>query len=649
MCGLAGILLARPGGDLPGPLAAMTARLAHRGPDSDGAWSDPSAGIALGHRRLAILELSRAGHQPMRSASGRLVLVYNGEIYNHPELRARLAAEGRAPGWAGQSDTETLLAAIEAWGLEGALSAARGMFALALWDRAARRLSLARDRFGEKPLLYGWQGTGAGAAFLFASELGAIEAHPACPREIDRGALVRLMRHGHVGEQAAIYAGLARVPPGGIVTLSAADPAPRITRYFSAEAQAGARGDRTPPRDAAEAIEAVGATLSGAVGEQMLSDVPLGAFLSGGVDSSLVVALMQRAGAGRVRSFSIGFHEPRFDEAHHARAVAEHLGTEHSELYVGPQELRETVPRLAAAYDEPFADSSQIPTLLLAGLARRSVTVALSGDGGDELFGGYDRYRQGAALARVIAALPRGLRALAAGAVTAVPMGAWDRLLGPLRPVPEGKEPNGQRLHRLADYLASPDIVALHRKLVSRWRFPERAVPGTREPAGLLDPGAVALSGLGRAERMMLLDLLTYLPDDILAKVDRAAMHVSLETRAPFLDPRVAALAWSLPEGLKIREGQGKWVLRRLLDAHVPRALTDRPKAGFEVPIGAWLRGPMRDWAEALIAPDRLAREGLFDPAEIRRVWAEHLSGRCNWGLQLWPVLMVQSWREARG
>ncbi|MEM6677693.1 MAG: asparagine synthase (glutamine-hydrolyzing) [Pseudomonadota bacterium] len=624
---------------------AMTAALHHRGPDSGGTWADARAGIALGHRRLAIVDLSPAGHQPMASVSGRYWLTYNGEIYNHSALRRRLEAQGRAPTWAGTSDTETLLAAIKAWGLDTALSRAVGMFALALWDSAERRLFLARDRLGEKPLYYGWQGEGATARFLFGSELKALTAHPACERRIRSAAIAQLMRHSYVGAEHCIYEGLAKVPPGGIVSLSAERPEPVVRRYWSAaEVAATTPRIEVSPEEAVDQLEAL---LLEAVEGQMMSDVPLGAFLSGGIDSATITALMQRLSDRPVRSFSIGFHSKRYNEAEHAKAVAAHLGTDHTELYVGDEELRAVVPRLPTMYDEPFADSSQIPTHLVAAMAREHVTVALSGDGGDELFAGYDRYRQFDRFARQMHRIPRGLRGLGARAVRTLPPRLLDRVLGRLQPVAEGKEPHAQRLARLADYAASRDVTALHRALVSRARTPLALVPGVEEPEDSLLAPDPRLEALAPPERMMALDTGAYLPDDILAKVDRATMACALESRAPFLDHRVVEFAWSLPLDLKLRGGIQKWALRQVLYRHVPQALVDRPKMGFEVPVATWLRGPLRDWAEALIAPERLAREGFLDPTEVHRLWDAHQSGREVWAMQLWNVLMFQAWLEA--
>lgn len=645
MCGITGYWAA-PGQmtDREGVITAMMAAIAHRGPDSQGQWNDPEAGISLGHLRLAIVDLSEAGHQPMISASGRWVLSFNGEIYNHTRLRQTLEDSGKAPEWHGGSDTETLLAAIEVWGLEGALERAIGMFAIALWDRNTRQLHLVRDRLGEKPLYYGWQSQGPDAAFLFGSELKALRRHPAFEGRTARNAVVEVLRHGHVGEDRSIYEGIAKVRAGEIVTVSPQER--RIGRKHYWDGAAIAAAPRGPAPDPQAAIDQLEALLTDAVDQQMMSDVPLGAFLSGGIDSSTVVALMQRLSDQPIHTFSIGFHEARYNEAEFARAVAAHLGTHHTDLYVSDQELRDVVPKLAHIYDEPFADSSQIPTYLVAELARRHVTVALSGDGGDELFGGYPRYGHGVKLRTRLASLPYQLRQMGTGAIRALPAELLTRVLEPLVPTPQGKEPIGQRLHRLANFADQPDLEALHRAMVSVWRFPEAAVPGATHPPSLLAEHLPPRGDLGDAERMMQLDMLGYMVDDILTKVDRATMAVALESRAPLLDHRVAEFAWSLPVDMKLRDGQSKWILRQVLYRHVPRNLIERPKMGFEVPIGLWLRAGLKDWAAALLDPARLRREGLFDADVIDRLWQQHQSGRFNWGAQLWCVLMVQAWGE---
>jgi asparagine synthase (glutamine-hydrolysing) len=655
MCGFAGFLggSALFGGGRAAPLAtAMAGCIRHRGPDHGGVWVDPEAGVAFGHRRLAIVDLSSAGEQPMESVSGRYVTIYNGEIYNHLDLRRQLQEDGHSFEWRGHSDTETLLAAIEAWGVRGALERSIGMFALALWDRRERALILARDRLGEKPLYYGWQGEGQGAAFLFGSELKAFRPHPAFEGEVDRDSLTLLMRHGYIPAPHSIYRGIAKLMPGCFATLRSGRRELEVEAYWSA-AEVAERGTRQPlTASPAEAVESLERLLMDAVGQQMIADVPLGAFLSGGVDSSTIVALMQAQSTRPVKTFSIGFHEKEYNEAAYAKAVAKHLGTDHIELYVTPEEAMRVVPQLPEMYDEPFADPSQIPTYLVSQLARRSVTVSLSGDAGDEMFGGYNRYSMTAAFWRRLSMIPRPLRGTLAGALTSVSPRTWNRLAGAVEPIlPSSLRMRvpGDKIHKGAGVLKSADVAELYHGLVSSWREPEALVVGGREPPTLLTGRAPDLAGLSEIERMMALDMITYLPDDILAKVDRAAMSVSLETRVPLLDHRVVEYAWRLPIGYKIRGGQTKWALREVLYRHVPRALIERPKMGFGVPIGDWLRGPMRPWAEALLDRRRLEQEGYFRPEPIRRMWQAHLEGNVNEQYKLWIVLMFQAWLESGG
>jgi len=585
----------------------------------------------------------------MASASGRYVIAFNGEIYNHLELRYDLEASGAAPAWRGHSDTETLLAALGAWGVEAAVKRCVGMFAFALWDREARTLTLARDRMGEKPLYYGWQGR----TFLFGSELKALKAHPAFRGEVDRDVLALYLRHNYVPAPYSIYRDVFKLPPGAYATLAATDPPgvpPRLTFYWRV-LDAAVRPVRDDMDDAT-ALSELDAGLRRAIGGQMVADVPLGAFLSGGIDSSAVVALMQAQSSRPVRTFTIGFHEKGYNEAEHAHAVAAHLGCEHTELYVTPEQAMAVIPRLPELYDEPFADSSQIPTFLVAQLARQHVTVSLSGDGGDELFGGYNRYFWAARIWRGLGSAPYALRAGVANAMTGLSPVAWNRLFdvaGFMLPARFRYANPGDKLHKLAEMLAarSPEEVYLY--LVSQWKQPADLVPGAAElPTVLTDRQRWApLESF--ESRMMYLDQMSYMPDDILVKVDRAAMGVSLETRVPMLDHRLVEFAWQLPMRMKIRDGQGKWLLRQLLYRYVPKELIERPKMGFGVPIDAWLRGPLRDWAEALLSGERLAQEGYFNPAPIREKWQEHLSGRRNWAYYIWTILMFQTWLERQG
>lgn len=654
MCGLAGFLGGMGADGASGEealLRRMATGIARRGPDDSGYWCDVAHRIGLGHRRLAIVDLTAAGHQPMRSADGRYVIVFNGEIYNHMDLRQELEQCGVRSAWRGHSDTETLLAGFGAWGIKGTIERVNGMLALAVWDRQTHTLTLARDRFGEKPLYYGWQGQGAGRVFLFGSELKALRAHPGFCSGIDRGALSLLLRYNSIPAPYSIYQGIAKLLPGTLLTVSMAQPEPNLTSYWSS-AQVAVAGVANRFKGGGEqAIDALEGLLKDAVQKQMMADVPLGAFLSGGVDSSTVVALMQAQSARPIKTFTIGFQEPGYNEAEHAKAVASYLGTDHSELYLTAEQAMAVIPLLSSLYDEPFSDSSQIPTFLVSHLARQQVTVALSGDAGDELFCGYNRYQVTAKLWHRLSAVPLLLRKFAAKALMKVSPAGWDRLAS----AAYGLLPNslkfsnmGEKIHKGAGVLASQSVDALYLGLVSQWDDPASVVIGGFEPPTLLTGHAPVLEGLDEVERMMALDLLTYLPDDILTKVDRAAMGVSLESRMPFLDHRVVEFAWRLPQDLKLRDGQTKWALRQVLYRHVPQALIERPKMGFGVPIDSWLRGALRPWVEALLDESRLRREGYFHPAPIRLKWQQHLSGQRNWQHQLWGVLMFQAWLESQ-
>jgi len=630
MCGICGIYA--PGGDLS-PLAAMNATLAHRGPDDAGLWTDPEAGIGLGHRRLSILDLSPLGRQPMASASGRFVLSYNGEVYNFARLRQELAPLGHT--FRGGSDTEVLLAAIEQWGLARALSRCVGMFALALWDRRERSLSLARDRLGVKPLYLGRLDSGTsggnGGGVLFGSELKALRRHPGFDAGLDRDALALFFRHNYIPAPHSIYAQARKVLPGEIITFGPGGET--RTRYWDAEA-VWRQGFAEPyTADEGEATDALERLLTDAVGLRMLADVPLGAFLSGGVDSSLVAALMQKQSAQPVRTFSIGFAEAAFNEAPHARAVARHLGCAHTELTVTASDMLGIVPDLPRLWDEPFADSSQIPTAILCRLTREHVTVALSGDGGDELFSGYERYPWSLRAHRLLSAVPGPLRRLAYALLRLPPKALWGLL------------PRGHKLRWRLDALGVDGFEALYRHFVSHVKEPNALVPGAREPgyaAALLRP----LGDTPDARRawMSLADILNYLPDDILTKVDRASMAVGLEARTPLLDHRVVEYAARTPMHLKVRQGQSKWLLRRVLYRHVPPVLVDRPKMGFGVPLAAWLRGGLKPWAADLLSPAALRRQGILDADFVARMWREYLAGEDNWCHCLWDVLMFQAW-----
>jgi len=639
MCGFAG-LLHGPGRGARDDLSEIAARMAgalrHRGPDDAGVWADPGPGVALGHRRLSIVDLSPEGHQPMVSASGRYVVAFNGEIYNFRELRREL--EGLGHRFRGHSDTAVLLAAVEQWGVRAAVERFGGMFAFALWDRESETLALCRDRLGEKPLYYGW----LGGRLVFGSELKALERHPEWTGEIDRTALAQYMRYAYVPSPRSIYRGIHKLPPGTLLRVPRGAAEARPEPYWSVEEVADA-GARDPFRGGeTAAVDELEALIGASVGRQMVADVPLGAFLSGGVDSSAVVALMQARAERPVRTFTIGFDERGFDEAPYAREVARHLGTEHTEHRATAAEAREVIHRLPAMYDEPFADASQIPTWLVSSVARRQVTVALSGDGGDELFGGYNRHVWGRRIRSRTRWIPAPLRRAAGRGITALPPATWERV-GALA----GQPQLADRAAKLAAGLGAATPAELYEAVVRNWE-PGWVVLG-QSGTGAGIAGGAPRAGGDVAEWMMRRDMTGYLPDGVLAKVDRAAMAVSLETRVPLLDPAVVAFAWRLPLEMKIRGGVGKWALRQVLYRHVPERLIDRPKMGFGVPVGSWLRGPLRAWAEELLDERTLRADGYLNPEPVRARWRQHLRGRGNHAQALWTVLMFQAWLHQGG
>ncbi len=646
MCGISGFIDPSLGNSVES-LRSIAIRMAdtlrHRGPDDGGAWADSRAGIALAMRRLAILDLSPTGRQPMESASGRYVIVYNGEIYNYPDLRAELSGDQPYP-FRGNSDTEVMLAAFERWGIEESVGRFNGMFAFAVWDRNERTLTLARDRFGEKPLYY----ASLGGSFIFGSELKALRAHPAFSPEIDLGAVALFLRYSCIPAPNSIYRNVAKLPPATLLKISPGNVPSEPQPYWSLHQLVSESLSDPLHCGEQDAVEQLDQLLREAIRIRMRSDVPLGAFLSGGIDSSTVVSLMQAQSSARVRTFSIGNHDREFNEAGEASTVAHHLGTDHTELYINSKQAIDIIPSLPGIYDEPFADCSQIPTILVSQLARRHVTVSLSGDAGDELFGGYTRHIWASSLRRGLQSFPRPLRAIVAGGIRTVPPDALDSLFRawhPLTPARWRQRMPGYKLHKLASVLESRDVHALYEKLVSHWVDTSGILGATVTPADLQSLKSRP-SFRHAAEEMMYLDTIGYLPDDILVKLDRATMSVGLEGRVPMLDPRVAQFAWRLPLQMRIRERQGKWILRQVLYRYVPREIVDRPKSGFGVPIAAWLRGPLRDWAESLLAETRLQQDGYFSPGPVRKMWREHLSGKASWEYHLWDILMFQTWLD---
>ena len=644
MCGITGFWNknSQSDGNFEDLVRKMTAKLSHRGPDDAGTWNDPGKGVALGHQRLAIQDLSPAGKQPMLSNSGRYLIAYNGEIYNASELKAELANDSSVShDWKGHSDTEVLLAAVEAWGLKSAVSRFVGMFAFALWDKDEGVLHLVRDRLGIKPIYYGK----SGKTFLFGSELKALKEHPDFEGKIDRNVLGLFFRHNYIPAPYTIYHNFRKLEPGTILTLRDPDSS-SVTTYW--DAWETIHKARSSPfcgsyEDAVRELEVL---LCESIKSRMLADVPLGAFLSGGIDSSLVVALMQKQSSKPVRTFSIGFEDTGYDEAPFAKEVANHIGTEHTELYVTPRQAQEVIPRLATIYDEPFSDSSQIPTFLVSELTQKHVTIALSGDGGDELFSGYSRYRLANMTWNKIRSIPSWMKFPLQHLLGIFPQSLWDLLYKPFSPiVPSSirlRNP-GKNLHRIAELMKIPDEKRFYLSMISHFDFPTQIVKGTVEPETKLTQ-KVQPQGLSFNEWMMAQDLVSYLPDDILTKVDRASMAVSLEARVPLLDHRVVDFAWRLPLEWKCNKSESKRILKDVLYKHVPRTLLDRPKVGFGVPIGDWIKGPLKDWAGDLLRENSLKNEGYLDHKVIRTMWDEHQTSKRNWQYQLWDILMFQSW-----
>lgn len=637
----------------------MADAIRHRGPDGSGVWIDSKAPVVLAHRRLAVIDLSPAGAQPMQSASGRYHIVFNGEIYNFRELTRELKQLGVS--FRGHSDTEVMLAAIDTWGIETALQRFVGMFAFALWDSRDRQLHLVRDRLGEKPLYYGW----AGGTFLFASELKAMRTHSNWQGSIDHSALTLLMRYGYIPAPHSIYKDIFKLPAGSVLSLDTTTCA--INNQFSPHPDAS--GVTFCPRtywsvrnavvngitnqisaSEADTVEELRHLLSKATAQQMIADVPLGAFLSGGIDSATVVSLMQTQSTRPIKTFTIGFDEKAFDEAEDAKKIAMHLGTDHTELYVTAQEAMNVIPSLPDLYDEPFADSSQVPTFLVSKMARQQVTVCLSGDGGDELFGGYNRYIWTKKVWNSIGWLPQWARRIIATGLVSVSEDSWDKyyqMVSPLLPASAKQRLPGYKLHKLAGVVATENMMEMYRGLLSN----------CRDPAALVLEGSEPEGGFGDCEhlggrhdvlhQLLFWDLASYLTNDNLVKLDRASMAVGLEARLPLLDHRVVEFACRVPSSMKIRAGRGKWLLRELLGSYVPSHLVERPKTGFSVPIAEWLRGQLRTWAEDLLAEERLRGDGVFDAGRVRKIWSEHLTAKRNWQSSLWAVLMFQAWADA--
>lgn len=660
MCGFSGIV--RCGGQVSDAqlfeaVTRMNDSLYHRGPDDADFWIAKQDNVALGHRRLAIIDLSDGGKQPMHSACGRYVLVYNGELYNFKSIGTELKRAGIS--FYEESDTSVLLAAIVHFGLAAAIEKSHGMFAFALWDRKEKTLSLVRDRLGEKPLYYGYSGKN----FLFASELKALSSHPEWIGELDRGALTLQLRHGYIPGPYSIYRGIYKLAPGSILTLhidrirkrAAIQPSPRSSagdelspvRYWSARRVAESSVSDPMVCPLKEACDQLDYLLRTTVRNQMISDVPLGAFLSGGVDSSLVVALMQTQSSHPIKTFTIGFHEERYNEATYAKRVADHLGTRHTELYLTSSEAMEVIPDIAGYYDEPFSDPSQIPTFLVAKLAREQVTVALSGDGGDELFAGYDRYFWAESIWRSMQRAPLLARTILANSLQVVPKQAWDKVVSVLPSRYQVNQP-GEKLHKLGDLLRQTEFISMYRRLISHWAQPQQVVIGSSEPSTVMTDDSLRPNFQDPILTMQYLDTVSYLPDDILVKVDRATMSVSLESRIPLLDHNVFDFAWRLPRSTLIGNNSGKGILKQLLYRYIPHQLVDRPKMGFGVPIGDWLRGGMLEWAEEQLDPYRLRRDGIFNTDLVRSKWLEHKNGRRNWEYELWNILMFQAWNQNR-
>lgn len=627
----------------------MNSAISHRGPDTNGTWLDKNSGIVLGHQRLSIIDVSSSGNQPMQSNSGRYILTYNGEIYNYLEIRKELKKNNSNIKWKSNSDTETLLESIDFWGLESTLQKIDGMFAFGLWDQKNRSLTLVRDRIGEKPLYYGWQGEGNNRVFLFGSELKALKIHPEFNGQINRDAIALQLRHNCIPAPYTIYKDIYKLLPGNYLELKQSDLKKNLLsptkKYWSLTSNLMHGNKNQLGLSENEFQENLEENLKISVKKQMISDVPLGAFLSGGIDSSLIVALMQSQSTQPVKTFTVGFNEKDYSEAQYAKKIAKHLGTNHTELYVSSKEAIDVIPKIPTIYDEPFSDSSQIPTFLVSQLAKENVKVAISGDGGDELFCGYNRYIMSEKFSPIFRFMPLIIRKTLASTIQSISPQSLNKI-SKFLPILNQYSNFGDKIHKGANVLNTKNFSDIYYTLCSHWENPTKIVLNSEEPGTFLTKFKPNLKYLNHQQQMMTLDLLTYLPDDILVKVDRAAMASSLETRVPFLDHKLIEHVFKIPHSLKYRNGNGKWILKRILNQYVPKSLTQRPKMGFEIPIGSWLRGPLRDWAENLLNEKRLNQENFFNTKFVRAKWLDHLDGKKNWQHDLWDILMFQVWLE---
>ncbi|MDA7476494.1 asparagine synthase (glutamine-hydrolyzing) [Candidatus Pelagibacter ubique] len=630
-------------------IVKMNSAISHRGPDTNGTWSDKNSGIVLGHQRLSIIDVSSSGNQPMQSSSGRYILTYNGEIYNYLKIRKELEMNNANIKWIGNSDTEILLESIDFWGIEPTLQKIQGMYAFGIWDQKMRRLILARDRIGEKPLYYGWQGEGNNKVFLFGSELKALKVHPEFNGQINRDAIALQLRHNCIPAPYTIYKDIYKLLPGNYLELKHTDLKKELLNYpkkYWSLTSSLMYGNKNQLKFSEDEIQKdLEENLKISVKKQMISDVPIGAFLSGGVDSSTIVALMQSQSNQPVKTFTVGFNENEYNEAKFAKKIAKHLGTNHTELYVSPKTAMEVIPKISTIYDEPFSDSSQIPTFLVSQLTKQHVKVAISGDGGDELFCGYNRYKMSEKFSSLFRFMPFNLRKTIASTIQSISPHNLNKI-SKFIPILDQQTNFGDKIHKGADVLNTKNFSNIYYTLCSHWKDPTKIVLNSKEPGTLLTKFKPNLNYLDTQEQMMALDFLTYLPDDILVKLDRAAMASSLETRVPFLDHNLIEYVFKIPHSLKFRNGHGKWILKKILNQYVPKNLTERPKMGFAIPLGSWLRGPLRDWAENLLNEKRLNQENFFNTKLVRDKWLEHLNGKKNWHHHLWDILMFQAWLE---